>query len=197
MFSLAKCIYGRTVYICLLSNRGRGPLSSRFNSSVTHSEQEVKAAREWLTSFQARDIPRHPFQISYSRSSGPGGQKVNKTSSKATISLEPGQWLDTCLCFWIPVAVQSQIRASKIRYETKAGGILIQSDLSRNRDVNTDLCFSKLLDEIKDKSRFDGEATEEVKQKWDDHRLIVKEHRLHNKKLHSEKKKSRSQKFSL
>lgn len=197
MFSLTRFIYGSRSYACRIRNRGPSLSYDRFNSTDAHSEHQIKTAKEWLATFQARDIPRHTFQISYSRSSGPGGQKVNKTSSKATISLDPSLWLDARLCFWIPVAVQHQLRTSKVRYETKGGGILVQSDLSRNRDVNTDLCFSKLLDEIKNKSRFDGEASEEVKQKWDDHRLVVKEHRLHNKKVHSDKKKSRTQKFSL
>ena len=42
------------------------------------SEDEQKAARQWLGSFNSKTIPRSICDISFSRSSGPGGQNVNK-----------------------------------------------------------------------------------------------------------------------
>ncbi|KAG2731579.1 hypothetical protein G9P44_005166 [Scheffersomyces stipitis] len=126
---------------------------------------------------------------------GAGGQKVNKTSSKATVALEPSQWLDPQYCYWIPLPVRRQISAKKIRYETKKGGILIQSDTTRNRDVNTDECFRKLLQEIKDTTFFAGEVSEEDKKRWEEIREDAKEKRMFNKKKQSDKKKSRQKKF--
>lgn len=41
-------------------------------------EEEVAAARKWLAKFDADTIPRSICDISFSRSSGPGGQNVNK-----------------------------------------------------------------------------------------------------------------------
>ena len=42
------------------------------------SEKDEKLAREWLSTFDLAMIPRRVCEISFSRSSGPGGQNVNK-----------------------------------------------------------------------------------------------------------------------
>lgn len=109
----------------------------------------MDAARQWLMTFSHSDIPKTMFDVSYSRSSGPGGQKVNKTSSKATVALQPHAWLNPQFCYWIPKPVLDQISNAKLRYQTKEGGILVQSDYSRSREENTAECFKKLLQEIK------------------------------------------------
>jgi len=41
-------------------------------------EEELKAARSWLTTFTPESIPKSICEVSFSRSSGPGGQNVNK-----------------------------------------------------------------------------------------------------------------------
>lgn len=41
-------------------------------------EPELAAARQWLSRLDAETIPRNICDISFSRSSGPGGQNVNK-----------------------------------------------------------------------------------------------------------------------
>lgn len=54
-------------------------------------------AREWLDAFSADDVPKTSYVISYARSSGPGGQHVNKTNSKAVLHCDihraKGHWL--------------------------------------------------------------------------------------------------------
>lgn len=162
-----------------------------------HTKEQIAHAKSWMETFQAEQIPRHDFSISYSRSSGPGGQKVNKTSSKATVSLEPFQWLNPKICWWIPGPVREQISVQNFRYQTKSGGLLIQSDLSRNREVNTEECFRKLLGELKQVVYFEEEASEEDKKKWQKISEQQKEYRLKEKKRNSEKKKARSKKFDL
>lgn len=161
----------------------------------TCSEEDINKAKAWLLTFKGSEIPRDFFDISYSRSSGAGGQKVNKTSSKATVALEDHRWLDPQFCYWIPKAVRTQLSEKKIRYETKMGGLLIQSDASRNRDVNTDECFRKLADEIKNTTYFAEEVSEEDKQRWEEIRADRKEKRMFNKKRQSDKKKGRSKNF--
>ncbi|EGW35343.1 uncharacterized protein SPAPADRAFT_58571 [Spathaspora passalidarum NRRL Y-27907] len=170
----------------------------RFNSSITEfTTKEIDASKKWVEKFTPIQIPTDVFTISYSRSSGPGGQKVNKTSSKATVSLEPGQWLTPATSFWIPQPIQHQLKENKIRYETKGGGLLIQSDVFRSRDANTSECFKKLLEEIKSKVYFPGEVSEQAKQKWEKLEQAAKERRKVEKKILSEKKKSRSKSFDL
>lgn len=41
-------------------------------------EADVKAARQWLQQLDPDTIPRDVGEVSFSRSSGPGGQNVNK-----------------------------------------------------------------------------------------------------------------------
>lgn len=161
------------------------------------SEEEINKAKEWIENFSGTQVPEKIFEISYSRASGAGGQKVNKTSSKATIALGPDQWLNPQFCYWIPKPIRSQISENKIRYETKSGGILIQSDSTRNRDTNTDECFRKLVQEIKDNTFFPGEVSEEDKKRWQEIKDDRKEKRLFNKKRQSDKKKYRSKKFDI
>lgn len=53
-------------------------VSSRSYTSIFPDEKSVKAARQWLETFSVESIPRSKCIISFSRSSGPGGQNVNK-----------------------------------------------------------------------------------------------------------------------
>lgn len=120
---------------------------------------------------------------------------MNKTSSKATISLQPFQWLNPKVCSWLPVEIRSQLQQNALRYQTKTGGILIQSDVFRCREANTEECFRKLLSEIKSSVLFEGETSEEDKEKWQKLAKVRKEKNMENKKRQSEKRKWRSQKF--
>ena len=42
------------------------------------NEEELQAARTWLDRLHAETIPKSIGELSFSRSSGPGGQNVNK-----------------------------------------------------------------------------------------------------------------------
>ena len=57
------------------------------------SEAESKNIKSWVQQFKLQGgltPPRHAndYTLSYSRSSGPGGQNVNKVSTKATVRLD-------------------------------------------------------------------------------------------------------------
>jgi peptidyl-tRNA hydrolase ICT1 len=43
-----------------------------------YSDEDLAAARKWLADLNPDTIPRSLAEISFSRSSGPGGQNVNK-----------------------------------------------------------------------------------------------------------------------
>lgn len=49
-----------------------------FGTDSKPDEEELKKAREWLKDFSTSSIPRDIGSMTYSRSSGPGGQNVNK-----------------------------------------------------------------------------------------------------------------------
>lgn len=55
------------------------PRSSTMSTvSEDFSDQDQSDARKWLASFTADAIPRKLGEVSFSKSSGPGGQNVNK-----------------------------------------------------------------------------------------------------------------------
>lgn len=188
---------GITMILRFLNAKSFAASTTRFYSSKPFSDKDIQAAKEWLDSFTSKNIPTREFEITYSRASGPGGQKVNKTSSKATVALGIDKWLNPQFCYWIPKAIRAQLETKKIRYQTKVGGILIQSDSSRNRDLNTEECFNKLLQEIRANTYFETEMSEEDKKKWEDLKEQSKEKRLFSKKKNSDKKKSRSKNFDI
>lgn len=43
-----------------------------------YSDEDLAAARKWLADLNPDTIPRSLSEITFSRSSGPGGQNVNK-----------------------------------------------------------------------------------------------------------------------
>jgi len=48
------------------------------STSGPPSAEDISLARHWLTKFNPDTIPRRLCELSFSRSSGPGGQNVNK-----------------------------------------------------------------------------------------------------------------------
>ena len=49
-----------------------------FSSQISTNGSELAAARAWVDRLTIDAIPRDACEISYARSSGPGGQNVNK-----------------------------------------------------------------------------------------------------------------------
>ncbi len=77
-------------YISLLISTNISPLNSglqncyRLYSSIgsnsnSNNDDDKRKAKSWVEKLNISMIPEHEFDISYSRSSGPGGQKVNKS----------------------------------------------------------------------------------------------------------------------
>lgn len=83
-------------------------------------------------------IPLREFEITYSRSSGPGGQNVNKVSSKATL-----RWaLATSPS--LPDEIRQRLLARYGRRLTTEGELLITSQRFRDAGRNTADCLEKL-----------------------------------------------------
>ncbi|KAL8909172.1 MAG: hypothetical protein Q9207_000346 [Kuettlingeria erythrocarpa] len=79
-------------------------------------------------------------EISFSRSSGPGGQNVNKVNSKAMLRI-PFKNLQGL----VPTMLHNEIKASQY-YASNSGSIIIQADSSRKQGDNVSACFAKLHD---------------------------------------------------
>ncbi|XP_012691297.1 peptidyl-tRNA hydrolase ICT1, mitochondrial [Clupea harengus] len=100
-------------------------------------------------------IPVDRLKIRYSRSSGPGGQHVNKVNSKAEVRFHV-QTAD-----WIPAEVRSELL---LRYKTrmnKAGELVVTSEVSRSQHRNLDECLQKIRHMISEASYTPPEPSEE------------------------------------
>ena len=83
-------------------------------------------------------IPIHEIEFSSSRSSGPGGQNVNKVNSKAEIRFK----VETAE--WIPLEVRTRLIEQRSNRINKNGELVITSQEQRSQAQNRDECFAKL-----------------------------------------------------
>ncbi|KAL2101796.1 hypothetical protein ACEWY4_003557 [Coilia grayii] len=119
--------------------------SSRFDSGTEQNGQ----------SGLQLDIPVDRLKISYSRSSGPGGQHVNKVNSKAEVRFH------VQTAEWIPEEVRSELL---MRYKTrvnKAGELVVTSEVSRSQHRNLSECLQKIRHMISEASYTPPEPSEE------------------------------------
>lgn len=58
--------------------KGFAARSACFSSQASENTAELSAARKWLDDLTIDALPKDAFELSYARSSGPGGQNVNK-----------------------------------------------------------------------------------------------------------------------
>ncbi|KAJ8126711.1 hypothetical protein O1611_g6928 [Lasiodiplodia mahajangana] len=103
-------------------------------------QDDLDEARKWYAAFNEDAVPKG--QTSYSRSSGPGGQHVNKTESKATSIWSVGE-----LSKGLPKLVRSALRSSRY-YSMRNDSITIQAQTLRSRTANTDENHRKLVEEL-------------------------------------------------
>ncbi|KAI4733348.1 hypothetical protein E4T50_16094 [Aureobasidium sp. EXF-12298] len=148
-------------------------------------DDELDAARRWLANFDAETIPRSICDVSFSRSSGPGGQNVNKVNSKATLRLPLSALLPM-----LPAVIRPAV--SKSRYSAK-DDLVIQADDSRKQNDNVHHCFIKLHHMIVQAGRevVPGETSAEQVERVKKLQKAENEGRLKMKKKHSDKKSSR------
>jgi len=125
-------------------------------------------------------IPLSEINFSYSRSSGPGGQKVNTSSTKATLHwnvVESPQ---------LSEAVRERFLSTYANRINSDGDIVISSDTHRTQNRNTEACLERLKEMLI--SVLD-EPKERVPTKTP---KGVNEKRLQDKKSTAVKKKTRS-----
>lgn len=81
---------------------------------------------------------------SFVRSSGPGGQHVNKTSSAVELRFEAARSPN------LPDPVKTRLRKLAGRKWTKDGAIIITAEKHRSQLMNRELATSKLVDLIRE-----------------------------------------------
>lgn len=124
-------------------------------------------------SYRARDveIPLDRVEFSFARSSGPGGQNVNKLNTKAEIRFHVNS------ADWLPVAVRARLLQYQSNKVSKDGELIITSQEHRTQAKNKDDCISKLQEmvaeayvEPKDRQMWEGISDKGKEQRRDEKR---------------------------
>ena len=128
-------------------------------------------------------IPGDQFQFSYVRSGGPGGQNVNKVSSKVMLVWKPTE------IGALNADALERLRQRYPSFWTKEGEFIVKSQLTRDQVKNKQDCLTKLRHIIAvvivpPKKRIPTKPT-----------LGSIRRRLENKARQSDKKRARSTKW--
>ena len=129
---------------------------------------------------QEIQIPLREIEFSFARSSGPGGQNVNKVSSKAILRWNPGQSPS------LPAGVRARLLGHCQGRLTREGDLIVTSDRFRDQRRNREDCLQKLRDLIAAAALPPKPRKKTKPTRSSDRR------RREGKKLNSEKKQGRS-----
>ena len=83
-------------------------------------------------------VPESSLRFQYARSSGPGGQNVNKVNSKAEV------WVQAAAITGLTDAARARLRAMAGRRWTAAGEIHVASDTERRQELNREAVLARL-----------------------------------------------------
>ncbi|XP_025783482.1 peptidyl-tRNA hydrolase ICT1, mitochondrial [Puma concolor] len=125
------------------------------------------------------DIPLDRLTISYCRSSGPGGQNVNKVNSKAEVRFH------LATAEWIPKPARQKMAITHKNKINKSGELILTSECSRYQFRNLADCLQKIRDMIAEASQ---PAKEPSKEDAVLHRIRIENmnrERLRKKRIHS------------
>jgi ribosome-associated protein len=124
-------------------------------------------------------IPRGELRFSFVRSSGPGGQNVNKVASKAVL-----RW-NVFASEALGEDARRRLISRERRRMNDRGELIIASQRFRDQRKNIDDCLEKLIGLVK------IAAVRPRVRKKTKSTLASREARLHNKRAVSEKKRRR------
>ena len=125
-------------------------------------------------------IPDEELEWSYARSGGPGGQNVNKVSSKAIL-----RWSVARSCVAIPLSAWTRMKARFPSRFTVDGEVLVSSQKYRDQERNRLDCEEKLAEMVRES------LVEPTPRKASKPSRSARRRRVDDKRRLSEKKQSR------
>ncbi|KAM5135368.1 large ribosomal subunit protein mL62 [Mantella aurantiaca] len=132
------------------------------------------------------DIPLDRLTVSYSKSSGPGGQNVNKVNTKAEVRFHLSS------ADWIPQDVRHKISLLNKNRMNRGGDLIVVSEVSRYQMRNLADCLEKIRLMISEAGRKPRPPSKESIELRNTRLENMNRERLRQKKIHSSLKQSRS-----
>lgn len=127
-------------------------------------------------------IPEHELEITASRAGGPGGQHVNKASTRVTV-----RWNVKNTTIFTDEQKERVLQKLSSRLTTE-GDLIINNSTSRSRDHNRKMALDQLAHDIKKALHVPKKRMKtRVPQQIQEARLQSKMRRGHIKKLRQEK----------
>ena len=93
---------------------------------------------DWLS------IPDDLLEVRFSRASGPGGQNVNKVSSRVEVLLNLGAWQA------LPAFAREKLEGRERKRISKEGVLRMVCQEGRDQSRNRELCYEKLVELIRE-----------------------------------------------
>ncbi|XP_064378686.1 large ribosomal subunit protein mL62 [Dromaius novaehollandiae] len=137
----------------------------------------------------ALDIPMDRLTISYCRSSGPGGQNVNKVNTKAEVRFHLAS------ADWIPEDVRQKMALMHRNKINRAGELIVNSEESRYQMKNLAICLEKIKVMVTEATEKPKVVSKETAQQLIARVEKMNRERLRQKKIHSNIKQSRRADF--
>lgn len=142
--SIIRTIAMRRNFVLLSSSGGMPPSTPSPSSSSPNLGESFSSSPQLPPLIRAKDIsiPLDRIEFSFARSSGPGGQNVNKLNTKAEIRFHVNS------ADWLPTAVRGRLLQYQSNKVNKDGELIITSQENRTQSKNKDDCIEKLKEMI-------------------------------------------------
>ncbi|NXF54048.1 ICT1 hydrolase, partial [Oceanites oceanicus] len=127
--------------------------------------------------------------VSYCRSSGPGGQHINKVNTKAEVRFHLAS------ADWIPEDARQKMALMHRNKINRAGELIVNSEESRYQMRNLAICLEKIRTMVTEATEKPKVVSKETTQKLIERVEKMNRERLRQKKIHSNIKQSRKADF--